>query len=417
MLYIKECKKVLLSLTFLLYAIAVFAMYYTQFHSELKTVPKPVPGQESYGMVVKEDPDILMPAAIDGLIGEYLSDTYVTYPLGFYKSVHLNEDKKEKMADIIQQVSGITREQLDSFTDYDEGEYYMDENNVMMYREPNLPEVNIPQNMTYEHFRELMREADSIIGGGSKYSDDSIVGQFSLVSTTYDDALEEYTRFINDDKITGAYARLYCDYVGIVVSILPVFVAVFLSGLDKKSRMNELAYSRRISSARLIFTRYFALVSVMLIPVVLTAAIAQIKVTGMYSQSELDGLAFSKYAVMWLVPNVMTATAVGMLITELSSGLIAIFVQGLWWFSSAMNIAGGLTGNIGKFTLVVRNNSLLSLSVFMDDYSNFVFNRVFFTVASIAAILLTSFIYEQKRRGRINGFGVLVQNFKHKFKA
>lgn len=40
-----------------------------------------------------------------------------------------------------------------------------------------------------------MRKADKIIGGGSKYSDDNIVGNFSRIPKTYEDALAEYEQF------------------------------------------------------------------------------------------------------------------------------------------------------------------------------------------------------------------------------
>ncbi|MCH5344149.1 MAG: hypothetical protein J1E64_08920 [Acetatifactor sp.] len=295
----------------------------------------------------------------------------------------------------------------------------MDENGYMFYLEPNIPEVNIPGNLTYERFRELMREVDKIIGGGSKYSDDSIVENFSLVPMPYEDALLEYEQFLYEDKITGAYARLYCDYMGIVLAILPVFVAAALANLDKRSRMEQLAYARKISSARLVFTRFLSLIAVMVIPVILTAVIAQTKVNSLYSDCAVDRFAIFRYAVLWLVPNITTASVVGMLITESSSGLLAIFAQGVWWFASVFTSTGGLTGGIGRFTLVMRHNSLIGHDIFYAQWENIVFNRIFFTVVSLLGIALTTFVYEQKRRGMLGGlpFQINLQNFKRQSKA
>ncbi len=77
MLFFKECKKVLFSLTFILYVIAMFAMYFTQFHSDCdKPVREPRPGQNDYGTIEKEVPGILMPAAAESLVREYLSNSY-----------------------------------------------------------------------------------------------------------------------------------------------------------------------------------------------------------------------------------------------------------------------------------------------------------------------------------------------------
>lgn len=420
MLFMKECKKVLFSLTFLVYFLTVLAMYFTQFHSDgREALAMPVPGYGDYGMMAKEIPEILMPAAVDSLVSEYLSGSFTAYPYGFIKYVKLTEKKKTQIAEIISEVSGITMQELDSFEGFEQGGYIMDENGALLYREPVLPEINIPADLTYERFRELMREADQIIGGGSKYSDEFIVGDFSLVPKTYEDALAEYEQFLNEDKITRAYARLYCDYLGIDVAILPVFVAAALANLDKKSRMEQLAYSRQISSVKLIFTRFIALVAVMMIPLILTTVIANNLVNSLYPDYAVDRFAIYRYAALWLIPNIMTASAVGMLVTELSSGLLAIFIQGAWWFTSITASVGGLTGGIGKFTLVMRHNSLMGHDVFYAQWENIVFNRIFFTAISFVGIALTAFIYEQKRRGVINGlpFQINLQNFKRQSKT
>lgn len=418
MLFVKECKKVLFSLTFLIYCIATLAMYFTQFGNDSREpLEKPVPGSAEYGTVAKESPEILMPAAAESLVMEYLSDSYSAYPYGFYKNVRLKEKDKKRMADIIAEVSGITAEELDSFEGFSQGGYYMDENGNMAYAEPNIPTVSIPEGLSYGRFRELMREADDIIGGGSRYGDSYIVDYFSRVPKTYEDALAEYEQFIDEDKITGAYARLYCDYMGIELAILPVFVAVSLAGMDKKARMEQLAFSRKITSAKLIFTRYLSLVTVLILPVAFTTVHAHLQIKSIYPDDQLDATAFLRYMVCWLLPNIMTASAVGMLLTELHSGLTAIFVQGAWWFSSVIAATDGLTGGIGKFTLVMRHNSLLGRDVFAAQWNSILFNRSFFTALSIALVSLTAFIYELKRRGVFNGFKIGLPNNKRKSEA
>ncbi len=414
-LFFKECKKIIFSLTFLMYVIVVFAMYFSQFVSDRDPIPQPRAGMADYGTVAKEVPEILMPNAVEGLVNEYLSGSFTTYPIGFYKNVKLNEKKSTELCEIIYELSGITKEQLDSFADYEEGGGYEavpDGNGgfAMIMREPVLPEINIPESLTYERFRELMRQADKIIGGGSDYSDDYIVGSFSRVPKTYEDALDEYNAVINEEKITPAYARLFCDYSCIDLAIMPVFVAAALAAKDKKSRMEQLVYSRKISSARLVLTRYLALVFVMAIPVAITAIHAHIGVCGLYEGYDTDSLAFVKYPIMWLLPNILLATAVGMLLTEIFSPLIAIFVQGAWWFGGVFASTGGLTGNITSFVLVPRHNNLYGADLFAATFRQFTFNRIFYTSLSILIIILTVIIYEVKRRGGFNGLSGTFKN-------
>lgn len=418
MLFFKECKKILFSLTFLIYLVAIVGFYFTQFVPDTKEqISKPSPELMDYGTIAKETPEILMPSAIESLVTEYLRGYYRAYPIGFYKEVKLSEKKRIKIAEIITEITGITKQELDSFSDFDEGRMTMmpDGNGgyVPVLEEATIPEVNISDDITYEHFRELMRKADKIIGGGSQYSDDNIIGNFSRVPKTYEDALEDYNNIFKEDKITGAYARLLCDYMGIIVSILPVFVVASLVNADKKSRMQQLIYSRKISSAKLVFTRFSALIAMMAVPVIILSFIAVFNVNRLYPESDTDFFAIPKMSVYWLLPNILFSTALGMIITEIFSPLLAVFAQGVIWIASVMG-STALTGDIGRFSLVCRHNSLSERSVFMENFNDFVFSRIFYTVLAFAVIALTSWIYSEKRKG---GFNVIRKNFISKSKT
>ncbi|MDE7290232.1 MAG: ABC transporter permease, partial [Oscillospiraceae bacterium] len=329
-LFFKECKKVIFSLTFVMYVIVVFAMYSSQYGGDKEPLVQPREGMNDYGNIAKEVPEILMPKAIEGLVNEYLSGNFTAYPIGFYKNVKLNEKKSRELCDIIYELSGITKEQLDSFDYYKEGSMELAPDGfggfAPVFVPPTLPEINIPDDLSYERFRELMRQADKIIGGGSNYSDDYIVGHFSRIPMSYEDALAEYNNIIYEEKISPAYARLFCDYSCIDLAIMPVFVAAALAGKDRKARIEQLIYSRKISSARLVLTRFAALIAVMLIPVIFMVIHAQVGVCELYEGYEVDMLAFAKYSAMWLLPNVLLASAVGILLTEIFSPLIAIFI-------------------------------------------------------------------------------------------
>lgn len=107
--------------------------------------------------------------------------------------------------------------------------------------------MKLDKSIEYDRFKELMDSADRCIGGGSSYSD-LYLYRFGAVPKTYQDALDDYTAMAEKDKMTGAYARLFCDYMGIVLGLFPVFVAVAMGLKDKSARVNELMYTRKASS-------------------------------------------------------------------------------------------------------------------------------------------------------------------------
>ena len=86
-----ELKKVIFTLSYILFVVMMVGIYITQMVSEFaEPVAKPEPGQEYYGEMEVEIPSVLMPAATESLLGEYLNGFYGAYPIMFYKEVHLD---------------------------------------------------------------------------------------------------------------------------------------------------------------------------------------------------------------------------------------------------------------------------------------------------------------------------------------
>ncbi len=374
MLFWKECKKTICSLMFVLYAAAVIFMYISQFAPELNApLTKPQPG-ETYDSVKKEVPEVLMPAATESLIREYLAGIYTAYPFLFYKAVKLKESDSMKIAEIIEELTGITGQELNDFTEY-----------------------QISENVSYERFKELMKQADEIIGGGSKYSEQYLIANFSLIPMSYEDALEEYETVTDEKNIAESYSRLYCDYMGIALSIIPVFVCGGLWQMDKKSRMEQLVYSRRISSAKLMLIRYLAMVICMLIPVLLTFIHAMIGVYGLYPEKDIYFGKAAGLALIWLLPEIMIVSGIGALISELFSPFLAVFVQGIWWYAALGK--NELTGSITKYTLIIRHNTLGQPVLFESQFNNFIENRIGYMLLSLLSAGLLIFVYDKVRRG------------------
>ena len=385
MLLEKEIKKTAISITFFVFIIALLAMPLSQdvlnfSNHDVITAPKQ---GEDYGIQQKEVPELIMPAAFNSLYNEFTANEYIAYPIGFYKNVKLNETDKEKMAEIISTLSGVPVNDL--------------------MTSANSIEVTLSDDISYEEFKECMKQADDLVGGGSNYSENNLLN-YSYVAITYEEAVTNYNLIVNKDKFTGAYARLFCDYTGIILSILPVFIAVAICLKDKRAKMNDLIYVRKTSSFKLILSRYFDIVISVMLPTVILAYISNSTVWGQYSGMALDYLAPLKYALGWLLPSVMIATAIGMFFTELTGTPIAIAIQALWWFIDLNVGVGRLRGVHTMFELTPRHNSLGNTQIFLDEFHTLVANRLMIAGTALLLVAVTVIIYEQKRRGKFSGY-------------
>lgn len=377
MLLGKEIKKTALSITFFLFIIALLVMQFSQdeleFSDDIITAPK---DGENYGMQQKEIPELIMPAAFSSLYKEFVSNEYIAYPIGFYKNVKLDDTAQEKMAEIISTLYGVSVDDLPA-------------NDVSF----------VNQDISYEKFKECMKQADDLIGGGSNYSENNLLN-FSYAEVSYEEAVENYNLIAGKDKFTGAYARLFCDYIGVILSILPVFIAVAICLKDRRAKMNELIYVRNTSSFKLILTRYFSVIIAVMLPTIIMAYISNSSVWGQYSGLKLDYLAPLKYALAWLMPSVMISSAIGMFFTELTGTPIAIAIQGLWWFIDLNAGVSRLRGVHTLFELTPRHNSLGNTKIFLDEYNTLAANRLIIAGAALLLVIATVILYEQKRRGK-----------------
>lgn len=402
MLFCKECKKVIFSLTFVLYVVTVVAMYVTQFNNDRVPVEAPRPESGDYGTTLRESPELIMPAAVESLLGDYLSGSYPAYPIMFYKDVKLKENKRLEMRAILEELTGLSGEEIDSFNDFREEGFFsegLDENGypILNFQEMVLPEYTLPESLTYERFSELMDRADKLIGGGSSYSVKTLASYFGRAPMTYEEALEEYQALVQPQELGSAYLRLHCDYMGIVLAVMPVFVAAALWQQDKRARMQALIYTRKSPALRIVGTRYMASVCCMAVPVLLTLLYTIFMVNGMYPQMHIAWGGGLGMALLWLFADILAVSAVGALLTELLSPILAIFLQCVWWFLS-LN-ATALTGNVKKFGLQIRHNSLKKIVLWQSQWDNFVCNRLLLIALAALCLALTIWLYERKRKG------------------
>ncbi|RIE02449.1 hypothetical protein [Cohnella faecalis] len=423
MLFFRECKKILFSVTFLLLIAGALLMTSSEevldFSGQAIEMPKP--GQESYGMQNKDIPEIIMPAALQSLYREFGINSYTAYPIGFYKKVKLNENKQRQMADILSALTGIPADKLQAaeggaedagfslqggeLKSQGDGRYTIDVPDNTSAKNDAPSQVAPKDGIAYDDFKAFMKRANNLIGGGSSYSETYLIG-FGSVPITYEEAVESYKLTKERDRFTGAYARLFADYILIILSVMPVFVAVAVSLKDKRAGISELIYTRSVSSAKVIATRYSAILLCVMVPVIALSYISNATAWKLYDGMTLNYFAPLQYELGWILPSVMISAAIGLFLTELTNTPIAIAVQGLWWFidmnQGIMESAGGYS----LLRLMPRHNSLSRTQDFLDQLDSLVANRLLMAGLALILIAATIVVYEQKRRGRFDGFGV-----------
>ncbi|MEY8389927.1 ABC transporter permease [Lachnospiraceae bacterium] len=396
-LFLKECKQILKSMVYYIYVI-VFVMFLTsQLSGELtERMEKPQPGQESYGTVNSRRESDIMEKTLAGLTLETYHNSYATYPMGFYKGVTLNETELASVKSIVENCSGKSWEQV--MQDMEEHYANYEQNTIQGTMQAQISySVVVREDLSYEEFCKNMEQVCGIVGAGSDYRKEVLKAGVG-VPMTYEQAVEEYEALCARDRITGATARLFCDYAGIVLAVLPVFLGVTRCLRDKRAQVVQVVFSHRASAFGIIVSRYLANVCMAFLPVVLTAFAMQMPYQ--YHAETIgiapDVFAFLKYSGIWLLPEIMTVLAVSFVITELTENVISIFIQVFWAIASLFSTVA-LQGNFG-FHLIVRWNALGNTAEYWRQRPELLVNRGFYFVLSLAAVAVTILIYEKKRR-------------------
>lgn len=377
-LFVKECKAIIKSTTYYLFLACLVLFFVSQMESNAG-ITKPQKGQADYGYQYSKDPEVIMQYTIDVLLQEFESETYITYPFGFYKEVHPSKSKQSKIEAIISQI--------------------VDDN------------YDIKEGVSYSQFEAKLERIDGLLGGGSKYKASQLKYN-AYVPMTYEEAMKEYEDILYNDKISGAYARLFCDYMGLVLAILPIFLAVTRGLRDKKAKALEVIFSKKVSSIAIVMSRYLATVSMIVIPVILLSISPALQ--SLYSASNNgikgDAFAYLRYIGGWLLPTIMVTVSVGFFLTELTNGPLAILVQGLWWYINLFMGAGSLVGMVG-YNIMPRFNTIGEHAVYKEIFPQLVKNRLFYSGMGILLIIATIVVYHYKRKGALNYHGKI---FKHR---
>lgn len=421
----KECMQYLKSVIYYIFIIYLILDFVVQM-GVFDPVRQPEPGMEDYsqyGSVKAENPELVMQAALDELLAEYDRGEYTTYPIGFYKKFIPDEAERKEIRDILLNMTGLTEEELvKAYEDYaNDVEMVIseaEEAGELAIPGKDIPvmHINVSEGYTEEVFYKDMERLDTLLGGGSSYSETNLE-RGAEQSPTYEQACKVYDDFIYRDKVTGAYARLFCDYEGITLAIITVFLAVTRGLRDRRAQAEQVIYAHRISSFRLILSRYLAGVIMAVIPVfaLSCSTMAQSVYYARHLGVECDYLAFVRYIGFWLMPTILVTLSLGFFLTEFTDSAIAILVQVVWWFVS-LNSAPSLI-SCSRFNLIPRFNDVVGYEIYEEMRPVILWNRCFFTILAVVLLLLTVWVYDMKRKGVFVSVGTRIRNRKNKLEA
>ena len=441
MLFIKELKKICFSFVYVLFIGFVLFSWHENFYgvttkeisasqgndmsisSKLtggSILKKPEKEAESYGMKNKEVPEKIMCGGTDKLIMEYLANSYATYPFGYYKEIILNENEQKEILDIIKEITGLNEQQINNLPD----DYFPAVNGNIFHIGANGEETNegftfnpaesdITQKsndftenfisqVSYERFKELMTKVEDIVGNGSSYSMETLTEYYGQSEMTYEEAMNEYDKTIYEDKVSTAFARLFCDYMTRDLGLYPVFLVVIFWLKDRRNRMNELIDCKQIGTTKLITIRFLAMLAAVMIPIFVLSLESLIPLVEFSADTgiAIDVFAFLKYIVWWLLPTAMIVTSLGMFLTILTATPIAVLVQIIWWFvDSSMT---RLSGDTNIYTLMIRHNILQGSELINQDFILICLNRGLLVILSLILVGLSVAMYNKKRGGKLN---------------
>lgn len=416
-MFVKECKKVLFSLTFLIFVGVMLVDFCTQYGNALtQMAAPPQPGYEEYlgyGHAEETDKSVVMQKALPGLIEGYQNNQYVTYPLGFYKNVRLNQEKHQKMGEILEELTGYEAESLANTAFEIPSEVYDEASGGLVEVVPEgaaLPMVS--DHVTYDRFVVLMETADDLLGGGSSYGSE-FLGRLGWRGKTYEEALDTYEQ-LKAGGFSRGYAQLLCDYLCLFATLFGAFIAVAEWMRDKQARARNVIYTRRVSSLQLTLTRYGAVIGLCMAVVWLLAAVAMVALKLQAGSAAGNLHVFFGYTTIWVMPSVMVSAAIGAFFTELTDTPIGLLVMGGYWFAELNGSNGLLISGLRPWDLMPRNNSMYETAAFAAQWDVFLQNRLGFVLVSLLLVALSAGILACKRKGEWLSVGKIAMLIKSK---
>ena len=451
-----ECKKIVKSILYWVLVLALLAVSLYQYdpsvESELRRTNDPT-------SVFYTAPDgdyaeerTMMIGATKLLMYNYRDNCYQYYPFGYVKEKTMSAKEQAVILQYLMELTGLSEQELAGTKDgagdtnigdvpisgggafvLEPGKGSTSENGQFVIRPdewqyvpsdgassetPSQSSGSFEIQVPFERFKEIMEEVDRMIGRNSYFS--WVMLELYYFGNDMEDAPiteRQHREFYEGDRVTGAFARYYCDNISLGMLFLPAFVIIDLMLQDKRRKMQGLTYPRTISSAKLICTRYAAAVCMTMLPI-LILPVRSLVVLMRYCGSigvQADALAFIKYTLAWILPTVLLVVAISLVVTALLENDTAILLAGLLWLIGKPTVDKLDGGNYGLFDLIIRHNTLKGYGRMMENIQMLALNRIAISIAALALVGLAVLVYSKKRKGGLT-FGRQKSAHHHKFK-
>lgn len=398
MLLKKELSLTFRGLTYWLAVLFIGVFLFTQLGSDFISLKQPEPGQSDYGIAHTTNKKDIQQQTIYNLLQQYNNESYNTYPLGFLKIVKPSKSDQAVIEKIIEGATGRSINQLNQIQTS-----HMTSTPAQQFNAFTMAEkIPIAKSYTYKHFEKDMTEVEKIIGKGSDFAKNTYLQQ-SFKKLNYEEANHNFQTTLTKDRVSGAFARMTCDYLGIILALVPVFVAATVVLRDRRSQSQLVIQTKRISSFKLQGTRFLATVLLILLPVIVFSFLPAFQSVYVAQKYQHTGslFLFYQYILGWLLPTIIAVVGISFLVTTLFNGLVSVLFQlGLWLLSLLVN-GRQVVGSIG-LNLIPRFNAVGSRELFEGIFTELVVNRVFWFALGVICFLISCVIFDLKRRGRIH---------------
>lgn len=254
------------------------------------------------------------------------------------------------------------------------------------------------EEIKYQNILMYFDEIDQILGKNTIFGE-SYLDQYFKKVYSLEDAKQQYKNIIEKEKLTNTYARYYTDYMTVFAGLLPAVFGALCLWHDERHKMQEVVFSKRISSFQYIFLKFATIIALFFTVYMIIAGIS----TGLFTafaETEdiaIDFFAFFKYTVAWVMPTVCITTISSIFLFVIFwNPLPSLMVELVIFFLSAKD----LCGNYFIWKPIIRFNEIGQYDYFLEHLQEIILNRIAMLFLSFLFLIVCSVLYERKRKGK-----------------